>query len=87
MTNQEVTSLLRDVQKLWQKWRDVPLEFFGDADKWDEILYEANRILADHGSTDHVYNVVGFFVDELHERSREAELAKRESTEAGRKAG
>ena len=75
MTNEEVTSLLKDAQLFWKKWKDVPLQFHGDERKWDTVLAEANAILDKHGDTDHVFRIVEFFTTELHLRSQEREAA------------
>ena len=75
MTNEEVTSLLKDAQLFWKKWKDVPLQFHGDERKWDTVLAEANAILDKHGDSDHVFRIVEFFTTELHLRSQEREAA------------
>lgn len=75
MTNEEVTSLLKDAQVFWKKWKDVPLSFHGDAKQWDTVLAEANAILDKHGSSDHVFRIVEFFTTELHLRSQEREAS------------
>ena len=75
MTNEEVTSLLKDAQLFWKKWKDVPLQFHGDERKWDAVLAEANAILDKHGTGDHVFSIVEFFTTELHLRSQEREAA------------
>lgn len=75
MSNEEVHELLKDAQKFWSKWRDVPLRFHGDERKWDTVLAEANAILDKHGDSDHVFRIVEFFTTELHLRSQEREAA------------
>lgn len=75
MTNEQVTDLLRDCQQFWKKWRDVPLPYHGEGEKWMPVLDEAVAICQKHGGTDHVYDIVKFFSEELHYRAQEREAA------------
>ena len=45
MTNEEVTSLLKDAQKFWSKWRDVPLQFHVHILGLEEILPGCVQVL------------------------------------------
>ena len=73
MTNEQVTALLRDAQKFWAKWKDVPLPFHGDGRQWDPVLADANEIMERNGDSDQVFTIVKFFTTELHLRAQERE--------------
>lgn len=73
MTNEQVTSLLKDAQKLWITWKDVPLTLYGSKEDWDKIMSTASQIIEEHGNTERVFNLVNFFMTELHQRAEQRE--------------
>ena len=73
MTNEQVTSLLKDAQKLWITWKDVPITLYGRKEDWEKITGTARRIVEEHGNTERVHALVNFFVEELHQRAEQRE--------------
>lgn len=84
MTNEEVSAVLRDCQQFWIKWRDhVPA---AESDTWEEINWEASRIILKYGKRQRngafdgemkqeeeyaVGKLVFWFLDELEQRSKD----------------
>lgn len=73
MTNEQVNTLLMAAQGLWLKYRDNPPGFH-DLDAWDDVIREANAPL--EGLPEHAAQIMLFFTQELHERSKARENAK-----------
>lgn len=72
MTNEQITDLLKSTQKLWIKWKDVPLDLYHNGPEWDEILKEECRIReAFPQDESRVAPVVWFFIEELQSRAEE----------------
>lgn len=66
LTNEQMTELLKDLQKFWKKWRDTKIE---TEYQWNDIVDEANRMYRKAGESS--ADLIAAFINQVHLRNIE----------------
>ena len=72
MDNKTIAQAFNDIHNVWwRKWRDKPRDRHDPA--WDTIVQEAGKIMDKYHHAPLVVHMIRDLMDELEERSRNAE--------------